>query len=419
MRWMPAGNAMEQWKGRMGEDARAAALKREVTYLSPEAKRTLLAVAYLRECAYSELSQVTGYSDVVLGDCIIELKSLYLISAPKITEEARFRVTANTERYVLRTKDALATDFSRLEQRVRELRSQAKGLKVKLDNPVVGAAIYQAIAHLKQGSVQAATETIEAAERKVPNHPDLLIMRARCLLELEQPKPTEARALTRKAYEYGSRKDVLFDIWYEGEWAAAHYMGAVEVAELRLNQEEEPEAEWLVRRAAALWRVAQDQWRAGNRDRALADFGACDEDLQKAYEIASIDDKNNVLRRRFELHDLMWGLLRRLDPGVDSARRVVDEMRRMVKGGDFRLVTYVRLREALEDLIGLLDRDSRPISVGFRNLVEQRIREVDEDFGQMLSKRREDSRRQEIFGQLQATKERYAAIVQRRGFASA
>lgn len=66
MRFSNFGNAISDWRGHLGEDARAAALSREVDQLNPESKRVLLATAYLNECSLIELTQVTGYSEAVL-----------------------------------------------------------------------------------------------------------------------------------------------------------------------------------------------------------------------------------------------------------------------------------------------------------------------------------------------------------------
>ena len=57
---IPLNKAVSDWKGKLGEEVRMAALHREIQKLSPEARRVLLACAYMGGAATIELKQVTG-----------------------------------------------------------------------------------------------------------------------------------------------------------------------------------------------------------------------------------------------------------------------------------------------------------------------------------------------------------------------
>ncbi len=398
MRNATPADSINQWRGHMGEDARAAALKTEIEQLSSEAKRALLSAAYLTECSYAELSQITGYSDTVLGDCIAELRSLYLLSAPQVTSEPRFKVKANTRNYVLRSCDILVTDYKRVEARVKELRNHGGGFKAKQNTPLVGAAINQAIAQIKQNDIQSALETINAAEKEYSNHPDVLTMKARCLLKLSPPQVDEARRLARNAFNAGSRKEILFEVWYEAEWLAKHYNGAIEPAQYLIESGANNKSEWLIRRAAAQWHIAQDQERAGNWDRAVSDYWICANDLSKAQTEAALDEINDLRRQKVLVHDAIWNVFYHMrDKSVDSITRAIDELRKILRSGDTRFAVYHRLIEALSWLSdAITSRKGKP-SEGARNLLEQRLREVRSEIDDYALCHRAEDRVQKLY----------------------
>lgn len=413
MRYATFGNAISEWRGHLGEDARAAALSREVEQLSPEAKRVLLAAAYLRECSFIELSQVTGYSERVLGDCISALKSLYLLSAPPITTEPRFEIGFNTKQFVLKSQVSIASDFKKIEQRVKELRSQAGSLKGKKDTPIVGAAINQAVAQLRQNEVVRALETIAAAEKQCKDDPDLLTMKARCLLKMIPPQPDEARRLAKKAFNAGLRKEVLFEIWYEAELAAKHYIGAIEAAGNSIENDKGSKAEWLVRRAAAQWHVAKDQESAGNLDRAISDYWMCANDLLQAQTGAAPDDLTELRHQRFVIHDSIWNIFCNLsDKSIDAATRAIDELKKMITSSDNRISICLRLIESLNWILKVASEKTGPVPQGMRNLIEQRIREVRSEIDNYATRNHSDTRIPHVLGLWEKASISYGRLVE-------
>lgn len=413
MRYATFGNAISEWRGHLGEDARAAALSREVEQLSPEAKRVLLAAAYLRQCSFIELSQVTGYSESVLSDCVSSLKSLYLLSAPQITTEPRFEIGFNTKQFVLKSQVSIASDFKKIEQRVIELRSQAGKLKGRKDTPIVGAAITQAMAQLRQNEVVRALETIAVAEKQCKDDPDLLTMKARCLLKMKPPQSDEARRLAKRAFNTGLRKEVLFEVWYEAEWAAKHYIGATEAAGNSIESEKGSKAEWLVRRAAAQWHVAKDQESAGNLDRAIIDYWMCANDLLQAQTDAMPDDLNELRHQRFLIHDSIWNIFCNLsDKGIDAAIKSIDELKKMINSGDNRISIYLRLIESLNWIMKVASEKADQISQGMRNLIEQHIREVRSEIDNFATRNYNDERIPYILGQWENVANIYGKLVE-------
>ena len=391
-RFMNPGNAIQEWRGEKGEDARAAALRREVEQLSPESKRVLLAATYLKECSFSELSEVTGYSEQVLRDSIGELRSLYLLNAPRVTTEERFQVGLNTRQFVLRSKDALAIDHVKIEHLVKDLRSHG-GAKIAKENAMVGAAINQAIAQIKRQLIPEALDTIVVAEKKCKSHPDLLAMRARCLMMITPARPDEARRVARKAYEAGAKKEILYEVWYQAEWDSKHYIGAQEVAEYWISLSNSIDPEWLIRRAAALWNVAKELERSGHIDRAINELWACDENLSSAYDLVDIDEKKDIRRKQFEIHDSIWAIFANLTPkDIDVASHAIDALRKMISASDYRITNYLHMCDALSWLNAIVARKDGRITSGMRNAIEQRYREVREQINLFSRKNKADAR---------------------------
>lgn len=413
MRWSSLASALTNWRGKMGEEARAAALKREIELLNPESKRVLLAASYLKDSSYAELSEVTGYPDEILRQSIEHLGSLYLVSAPQFTDEPRFKVSINTQYFVARTQESLAADHARLMQRVKDLKTQDHAHKIRRENPLIGAAISQAIAQLKRSEPDRAIETIKSIEDKFPKHPDLLAMKARCFLAKSTPDYDSARELAREAYKAGNRKPILFEIWYDAELNAHHHNGAVEAADCALRVKDCPTPDWLVRRAAALWHLAVDEERAGNIDRAITDYWACDEDLQKCMALKADNNDKDLLEQRFLAHDSIWKLISKsYFPRVSDATKLFDDVKRMIQGGDYRILNYIRMSEALDRMHKIVNQDRGGINEGMRNLIEQRHREARQEMKMHQDRRPGNPKVNDIANRLNQTIDSFSKIIE-------
>lgn len=344
----PPAQAAREWKGHRGDEVRAAAYAREVAQLSQEAKRVLVAASYMQTASITELSEVTGYPSMVLEDCIQELASLYLVSDLQITDEPRFRVETNTQKHVLAGADALVPDSQSLVSKIREIRSRQNQGRGDRGNKRVGAAINQSFAQVKAGKIEDAIATIDAAERSIKNHPDLLATRARLLLKTDPPRTTEAARAARQAFENGSRKEVMFLCWFDAELSAGHPNGAALVASHVLKLGAFDRQEWLSRRALAKTRVALDHERLSQIESAISELWAADRDLATAEKLASSEIKRAIVGDRCANHDLVWRLsLDVLGRDVSAARLAVDEVFRMIAAGDTRLINLQRMIEVL------------------------------------------------------------------------
>lgn len=230
-RGLPLDKAMADWKGEKGLEVRKAALLREVEQLSREAKRILFVISSLKNCSYAELAQVVDYTDQTLGDALQELSGLFLISAPSIAREARYTVEPNTGRLVLSLAPTLGIDHAALIAATKRSNADAIGLGIQKRSNLVGLAINDAIATLKHGDSKGALEIILFASKKLNKpHPDLLLALGRFSLKLQQPNYDDARKAFEESYALGQRKPLIFELWFEAEYARSSFEAAGDVA---------------------------------------------------------------------------------------------------------------------------------------------------------------------------------------------
>lgn len=201
--------AIDDWKGHSGEDARNAALGREIEHLSRPAMRVLLCLAFMGECSKSELISASGLLEIGLEDALDELQSLFIVNAPKIIQsEPRFDIGVSTALLVISKRSEMAGDHVALERKIREARSKVKARTSQDHNKDVAIAISQSLA-LRNRDLLAARRTIDAALKSQKNHPDLLLFKARMICETDSANVGDARKLFAQAYQKGARKHVL------------------------------------------------------------------------------------------------------------------------------------------------------------------------------------------------------------------
>jgi len=369
--------ALKQWGGKFGEEARKAALEREIDNLSVEARRVLLAAAYMQDCSYAELKQVTAYGDERLQGCITELRALFLLSTPGIAAEARFQVPVNTQTLVLQNKHLLAKDFSYLSEQVVRLRNN--GVKRTGNQKLIALTISQANAFLQQKNYARAIETVDTALKGNKKHPDLLLMRGRCLLEQGNGHSDEARKIFRKCFELGQRKDILFKLWYDSETRAKHPSGGVEAATAALESDISPRHEWLASRALSHRLLAADRDRGGDVQGALSEMERCRRDIIDAAKNCTSNRKRHELNEVVaQINEETWGLLQKKSSTFNDWLVVHDEVSRMLKLGDQRLAVVKWLLGALVNIVRLTalvsddDRHRKLLDIATDKLIDTR-----------------------------------------------
>ncbi|WP_155254739.1 ATP-binding protein [Pseudomonas corrugata] len=249
-RGLPLDQAINQWKDEKGLEARKAALQREVQQLSKAAKRVLFVVSILKSCSYIELSQIVDYTEQTLGDALLELAGLFLISAPSIAKEARYTVEPNTGRLVQEIVATMSIDHAALLSKTKSGKTDAIGLGVQKRSNIVGLAISQATAMWRSGDSKEALSIILSVQKKskVP-HPDLLLASGRFYLKQFPPSFDEASRDLELAYKLGQRKQLLFDLWFEAEFGRGALESAREVATMAILDIARDQEKWYERRA--------------------------------------------------------------------------------------------------------------------------------------------------------------------------
>lgn len=345
----PLEQAVIQWSGQAGEDVRNVALRKEIDGLSDQARRVLLSASLLGQCSLSELKQLTGIEDTQLQDCIAELQSLFLISAPRIIEEEpRFEVPPNTIAVVEQNKTRLASDHASLQGKVKKLRSGVRFEKKIGNRRMVGQAISQAHALAREGDYGNAIKTLDNTLRKQKNQPDLLLAKGKLLFNAENSNLDSARKLFRRSFENGQRKELLFELWYDAEIEAKYQHGAVEVSTYALENKIGDELSWLRKRAVAEASQGIIFDKSGELGSALSNYELACEDMKKAVNISSGIEKYELIQEAAALHDLCWNKAKALDKQRWST--AFNIAHKAVQRGDLRSVNFYRMTEAIEQL---------------------------------------------------------------------
>lgn len=371
LRWNTVGEAISSWKNERGSAVRAAALKREIELLSSEGQRILFAIAMLGEASKVELCEVLGYiSDVVEGG-LNTLQSLFLVAAPALASIPRFRVPDNTRRLVLDPTTCLVTDRVRLQKEIEDFRRKADRTPTK--DSRVAAAISQAESLCRVGELSTALETIKEARRRTQDHFDLLCYQANLYLKEDPPQIDEARRLARKAYTKGCRKSEVFQYWFQAEWLAQHYIGALEAAEAALLNKSPSPQDWLIRKSAALASKATDQSKSKSIGGAVSTMFEASEVLRNAITKSRRDDGADLESRQAILHDQIWLWAGLEDTGLGKTNAQIDALEKMWRFGDVRITNLRRMLSALANMTLSIERKINHISTSQRNLFEALI----------------------------------------------
>ncbi|WP_265299166.1 RNA-binding domain-containing protein [Verminephrobacter eiseniae] len=289
-RGLSLDQAITQWKGEKGLEARKEALQREVQQLGREAKRVLFVISHVKSASYVELSQILGYTEQTLGDALQELAGLFLVSAPSIGREARYTVEPNTGLLVLELSQTLGIDHAALVTSIKRARTDAVGLSLQKRSGIVGLAIAQAIALLKNGDSRAAFEAVTSASKQLskPNA-DLLLAVGRFSLKLDPPNREQAIRAFTEAYALGQRKQLLFDLWFDAEYGRSSLDSAVEVATSAIDHQVGDAHRWFERRAQVHIALAQRSGSKVSIDSAVREVDLAIVDLRKARDLCSGD----------------------------------------------------------------------------------------------------------------------------------
>lgn len=328
-------SAVTEWKGQTGEDARSAAVEREILSLGIEAKRALLCIFYFDSCSKSELQQASGLPKIRLNDALIELQSLFLVNAPKFIEnEDRFSISMTTKLILSELQDKLATDYKNLKKSIQQIRLGLNTQEKQGNTKRIGLAISQALSLMKEDRELEAIKTITNELQRQPKNSDLLLAHARCILQSASPNYDEARKILKQSFDNGQEKEMLFDFWYNCENSLGSIAGEIEVSRLALDKKKFSNYKWAYYLAKSL--THRSSLRNGI-DRV--------NDLVEAsmYLAISIKDSQNRnkdihIAESYEMHNVIWSTLES-DTSIDWLQSF-DVMMNLISHGDIRSFTY-------------------------------------------------------------------------------
>ena len=355
-------NALKEWSGKPGEDARAAALRKELKALSVGSKRVLYAASVLKDCSRAELLEITKIGKTEFDQAITELQTLFLVDAPKIIEkEPRFSVAESTAIAVRESAEDLVADHQRLLMAAREFLKKVATTSGAGAKKRVGLVVNQAIALISAGQRDSAIETVEAALKNMPDNPDLLMLKGRCLRE---SNPSEAADALNAAFKQGQRKPLLFDMWYQALIIQGHFAPAVDVANLAIDCGLD-RLTWYPLRARALVEIGVVRHRDGNIDtavevlqKAAADFGAA-----AIISRSSAKQSNTYSSDFVSVNDITWAIAIK-GSGLNANLLAFDVAKNALQLGDRRAENVDRLMTATYKLIKGLDLSSDSVQAG-------------------------------------------------------
>jgi hypothetical protein len=373
---MTVEQAIARWKNGMGMKVRRAALEREVKRLTLESRRVLLAAVYFLESSNTELMAATGYDEEQLMGYVDELKSLFLIGAPRfIAKEPRYVIQSNTRALVLTNEKLLVTDFESVKKACIKIRAGKKGITKRGDRKTIAAALTQSDALLRIKDFDGAIGTIQVVLKKHKEDQDLLFALAKIHLLTESPDYSTAKRLMKEAYDQGQRKYKLYAAWYDCEIKSNHATGAIEVATLALNDEIVDRGEWLIKRAAAFKASSINRQRSKDIDGAIDNLLSCNSDLRIAWPLPSKNQAEEIFASLLSVGQTLWQLSERHANSIPKWVRAFDVLKAIVVPASDSGKVAENMAYCVERIVNLAGQKGL-MTDPEKNLAEQRLSEV-------------------------------------------
>lgn len=341
--------ALREWVDKPGEDARAAALKKELTALSSSAKRILYVASILQECSRAELLDITQIGKMEFNDRITELQALFLVDAPKIIEdEPRFSVSGSTAIAVMESAQELVPNHKQLLLSAKHIAKKSTEAAKGSTQQQVGKVVNQTIALMRENDYEAAIKTVNSALDIMKKNPDLLLLKGRCLLE---KNPSEAANSFEFAFRNGQRKPLLFEMWYKAYESQSQYAMASEIATLAIENKQDLSM-WLPKRAEVNIQAALVRHGDGSIESSLDMLQkAADDYLAAMQEYRSTEFQANQYRDYlYHINDAAWVIASKGN-GLQAELQTFDIVKNSFDKGDHRLETAKRLVSATLKLV--------------------------------------------------------------------
>lgn len=339
---LPFKKAIEEWKNHAGEDARSAAIQREIESLSRPAKRFLLCIYYFGGCSATELKQASGYLNNQLSDYIEELQALFIIGEPSIIEgEPRYAVSNTTALVVKSMEKELALDFNKIKANVRDMKSGVPSSGKQGNRKFVGIVIRQSIALLNDKKNSDAIKTVDEGLKSFPDNPDLILMKTRCLSESTKPDYEQIKKLAMLAVKKGQKKERVFEYWYAAEHVTISTQGIIECCIAAIQT---------LSGDVSIWqkRLGEGYLARAKRRGQLASFKDlidASDSLTDAWKGLKGSEKAFAHQSLVSVHDRIWQYLEVTQEL--SWLHSFDEVIKLIQKGDVRTKLFERARYCL------------------------------------------------------------------------
>lgn len=363
---LPLKKAIEEWKGHAGEDARSAAIQREIESLSRHAKRALLCIYYFGGCSITELKQASGYLNNQTYDCIEELLSLFIIGEPSIIEdEPRYALSNTTALVVKSIEKELALDFHKIKANVREMKSGVPSSGKQGNRKFVGIVIRQSLALLNDNKYPDAIKTVEEGLKTFPDNPDLILMKTRCLSEVVKPDYEQIKRLSILAVKKGQKKERVFEYWYSAEFKTNSTQGIIECCHAAIQTLDSDVSIWHKR----LGQGYLSRVKLRGSSASFKDLVDASDTLTYAWKGLRGTEKNIAHQSLVSVHDMIW---RFLEVSQEfSWLSSFDEVIKLIQKGDVRTKLFERAKYCLLEAEAENKSRKKPMPRAYWNRVKK------------------------------------------------
>ncbi|WFO52649.1 RNA-binding domain-containing protein [Aeromonas veronii] len=345
---MSIDNAINDWNGKSGDAVREAALKKEISELSPEAVKVLLTIAFVGSLSRIELHQYTDLENIEITDAIERLDSLFLIKGQQFIEkEPRFETTSSISKLMLSISEEIIPNAKGYLARIAEI---AKGLEENAKNyvPEIASAIRQCNALIREERYDDAKQTVNNLLKKprYKENADLYFMLAKTFFNDSSTAPELIRKSCRDAFLKGQKKTSFFEMWFLAETQLGTKNSIVEVCEHALESITDSASQklWSERYAYAGFELAL----------TAIDYNVKIKNLIKSYSYAARTMRNSKKPKWDELKALSIKIVDRIWNDAYSHGDVVIAAKTIINAvneGDKRGVNFSRLIQASDHYI--------------------------------------------------------------------
>ncbi|ABV86498.1 ATP-binding protein [Shewanella pealeana] len=332
--------AIEDWSGKSGDTVREAALRKEVSELSPEAIKILLTICYVGDLSRSELHQYTDFENSEVNIALEQLGNLFLVSSMGfIEEEPRFESTSSISKLVLSIANEIVPNSEAYIKRIREI---GEGLEAntRVHIPEVGAAVRQCNSLLAAERFSDSRNTVRALIKKprFKENSDLYFILAKTDYEDPLVSDEVARKSFVEAFIKGQRKPAFFEMWYQTEVNSGSSRSILEVCESALRSIGKFDSQWAERCAVANYNQASNTKNYENKVRYLV---SCYGQLSKLLKISKRGKWEEHKQLSVKVVDALW------DESMNNSKYEIagSAIINAVNGGDIRSVNFNRMIE--------------------------------------------------------------------------